>query len=92
MEIPVKGVCGVTFYSPGQIMCIGNGTSSQVRFTLAFAPKAAELLKHLSCALETYDAAKGTWAKIESIRVSPTMSFEASVEANDWKAYRLSSA
>jgi hypothetical protein len=91
IEIPIKGVCGVTFYSPGQIICIGNGTSSQVRFTVAFAPKAAELLKHLSGALEVYDTARCTWAKISSIRVSPTMSFEASVEANDWKAYRVSS-
>jgi len=90
LEIPVKGICGATFYSPGQIICIGNGTSSQARFTVAFAPKAAEFLKHLSGALEAYDAAKGTWTKIGSIRVSPTMSFEATVEANDWKAYRIS--
>ena len=90
LEIPIKGVCGVTFYSPDQILCVGNGTSSQVRFTITFAPKAAELLKHLSCPLEAYDGAKGTWSKSGSIRVSPTMSFEASVEANDWKAYRVS--
>ena len=90
LEIPLKGVCGVTFYSPGQIMCIGNGTSSQVRITVSFAPKAAELLKHLSGALEAYDTAKGTWSKVGSVRVSPTMAFEALVEANDWKAYRVS--
>ena len=88
--MPVRGVCGVTFYSPGQIICLGNGTPSQVRFTVAFAPKAAELAKHLSGALEAYDPSKGAWAKIGSIHVSPTMSFEASVEANDWKAYRIS--
>jgi len=90
LEIPVKGVFGVTFYSPGQIICIGNCTPSQVRFTVAFAPKSAELLKHLSCALEVYDSARGTWTKSGSIRVSPTMSFEATVEPNDWKAYRVS--
>ncbi len=91
LEIPVKGVFGVTFYSPGQIVCIGNGTSSQARFTVTFAPKAAELSKHLSSVLEAYDTAKGTWTKIGSIHVSPSMTFEASVEANDWKAYRVSS-
>ncbi len=91
LDIPIKGVCGVTFYSPGQIICIGNGTSSQVRFTVGFAPRAAELSKHLSCALEAYETGKGSWAKIGSIHVSPTMSFEATVEANDWKAYRVSS-
>ena len=90
LEMPVRGVCGVTFYSPGQIICLGNGTPSQVRFTVAFAPKAAELSKHLSGALEAYDPSKGAWAKIGSIHVSPTMSFEASVEGNDWKAYRIS--
>ena len=90
LEIPAKGVFGVTFYSPGQVMCIGNGTSSQARFTVTFAPKAAELTKHLSSMLEAYDPAKGAWTKMGNIHVSPSMAFEASVEANGWRAYRVS--
>ena len=90
LEVPAKGVFAVMFHSPGQVICIGNGTPSQARFTLNFAPKAAELSKHLSAPLEAYDPAKGAWSKIGSVRVSPTMGFEASVEPNDWKAYRIS--
>ena len=92
LEVPVRGAYALMFHTPGQIICIGNGTQSQARFVVSFPPKAAELSKHLSTALEAYEPAKGTWAKIGSVRVSPAMSFEASVEANDWKAYRLSTA
>ena len=90
LEVPVKGAYALMLHTPGQVVCIGNGTTSQARFIVGFPPKAAELSKHLSTALEEYDPTKGTWTKVGSIRVSPTMSFEASVEANDWKAYRVS--
>jgi hypothetical protein len=90
LEVPVRGVSGVTFHTPGQVICLGNGTSSQARFTIPFQPKAAELSKRLSTPLEEYDPAKGTWAKVGSVRVSPAMSFEAVVEANGWKVYRVS--
>jgi len=90
LEVPVRGVYCVLFHTPGQVICVGNGTPSQMRFTLNFSPKAAELSKHLSTSLEVYDSARGTWGKVGSIRVSPTMSFEAAVEPNDWKAYRVS--
>ena len=90
LEVPVRGAYALMFNTPGQVICIGNGAPSQVRFVVSFTPKAAELSKHLSTTLEAYDPSKGTWAKVGSVRVSPTMSFEASVEANDWKAYRVS--
>ena len=90
LEVSARGVHGAMFHTPGQVICVGNGTPSQARFTVSFAPKAAELSRHLSTPLEIYDPVKGAWAKVGSIRVSPEMSFDASVEANDWKAYRVS--
>ena len=90
LEVPTRGAYALMFHTPGQVVCIGNGTPSQTRFAVNFPPKAPELSKHLSAALEAYDAPRGTWARVGSVRVSPTMSFEATVEANDWKAYRLS--
>jgi hypothetical protein len=90
LEVPARGVYGVTFHTPGQVVCLGNGTPSQARLTVAFQPRAAELSKRLSTPLEEYDPAKGTWAKVGSVRVSPAMSFEASVDANGWKVYRVS--
>ena len=90
LEVPVRGVHALMFHTPGQVICIGNSTPSQARFVVGFPPKAAELSKHLSATLEAYDPARGNWSKVGGVRVSPTMSFEASVEASDWKAFRLS--
>ena len=90
LEVPTRGAYALLFHTPGQVICIGNGTPSQVRFTVSFPPKAAELSKHLSTSLEAYEPSKGTWVKVGSLRVSPTMSFEATIEPNDWKAYRVS--
>ena len=89
LEVPVRGAYALMFHTPGQVICIGNGAPSEARFVVSFPPKAAELSRHLSTALEVFDPAKSSWAKFGSLRVSPTMSFEASVEANDWRAYRL---
>ena len=90
MDVPVKGAFALLFHTPGQVICLGNGTPAPVRFSVSFPPKAPELSKHLSAALEVYEPAKGAWSKIGSIRIAPTMSFEGSVEPNDWKAYRVS--
>jgi hypothetical protein len=90
LEVPTRGAYALLFHTPGQVICIGNGTPSQVRFTVSFPPKAAELSKHLSTSLEAYEPSKGSWVKVGSLRVSPTMSFEATIEPNDWKAYRVS--
>ncbi len=91
LEIPVKGVYGVSFHTPGQVICLGNSTPSTVRLAVNFAPRAAELSRRLSTPLEVYDPSKGIWAKTGSLRVSPTMGFDAVIEANDWKAFRVSS-
>ena len=90
LDLPVRGVFAMTFHTPGQSVCLGNATGSQARFTVTFAPRAAELSKHLSVPLEEYDPVKGGWNRTGSLRVSPAMSFEASLEANGWKAYRVS--
>ena len=90
LDISAKGVSAVTFYSPGQVICLGNSTSSEARFAVTFPPRAADLTKHLSTPLEEYDPARSSWNKTASLRVSPTMTFEASLEPNGWKVYRIS--
>ena len=90
LEVPSRGVYGIMFYTPGQVICLGNCTSGQARFVVSFAPRAAELSKHLSVPLEQYEPAKGSWTKVGSARVLPTMSFEATLDPNAWKAYRVS--
>jgi len=92
VEVGAKGVWGITFYSPGQVICVGNGTSAQSRLTVSFPPRAAELSKHLSTPLEVYEPSKGSWSKIGSVRVLPTMTFDAAVDPGDWKAFRVSTA
>jgi hypothetical protein len=92
LDVPARGVYGINFSTPGQVICLGNSTSAQARFTVSFPPKAAELSKHLSTTLEEYDPTKGSWTKTGTLRVLPTMSFEASMEPNSWKAYRVSTA
>lgn len=90
IDLPVRGVYGVTFHTPGQVICLGNSTGAQARFTVSFSPRTADLSKHLSALLEAYEPLKGSWAKTGSLRVSPTMSFETSLEPNEWKAFRVS--
>ncbi len=90
LELPAKGVFGLTFYNPGQVICLANSTSSPSKFTVSFAPRAAELSRHLSTPLEVFDPTRGGWNRAGSIRVFPTMSFEASLEQSEWKAYRVS--
>jgi hypothetical protein len=90
LDPPARGIYGIIFHTPGQVLCLGNSTSSQSRFTLDFSPRAAELTKHLSTPLEEYDPVKGAWTKTGSLRVFPTMSIDVSLEPNAWKAYRIS--
>ncbi len=90
IEVPQRGVQVVSFSNPGQVICLGNTTGSQLRFAVSFPPKAAELTKRLSTPLEEYDPSKGSWTKTGSIRVSPAMNFEATLEPNGWKVYRIS--
>lgn len=92
IDQPARGVHAICFYNPGQVICVGNSTPSQSKVTVTFSPKAAELAKHLSTSLEIFDSSRGIWSKIGSLRVSPTMVFEAMIEPNRWQAYRLSNS
>lgn len=91
LEVP-KGVFGVTFHSPGQVICLGNSTPSPAKLTVSFPPRAAEFSRRLSTPLEAYDQSRGVWDKIGSLRISPTMSFETAIEPNGWRVFRTSSA
>jgi hypothetical protein len=90
LDTTMRGVYGITFHTPGQIICLGNSTTTQVRLTVNFSPRAADLTKHLSTALEVYEPSKESWSKVGSLRVFPTMSLEATVDPNDWKVFRVS--
>jgi hypothetical protein len=85
-----KGVTGVCFHGPGQAFCLGNGTGFPVRTSVTFPPRGPELSKKLNAPLETYDPDGGSWGKVDSLRITPTMSFEASLGPNEWKAFRIS--
>ncbi|MDA4127668.1 MAG: hypothetical protein OK452_10800 [Thaumarchaeota archaeon] len=91
VDLAAKGVYAVSFFGPGQVICLGNSTSSAARVAVNFSPRAADLSKHLSVPLEAYDPAKESWTKTGSLRVLPTMTFEASLGPNEWKAFRVSS-
>ena len=84
------GVSALSFHTPGQVICLGSSVPAPTKFTVSFSPRAAELARRLSTPLEAYDPVKGTWNRLGSLRVSASMSFEASLEAGGWKAYRVS--
>ena len=90
LDLTTRGIFGLSFHGPGQVICVGNSLGTPVRTTVTFAPRAADLSKRLSTPLEALDPAKGTWARVATLRVFPTMSFEASLGPNEWKAFRVS--
>jgi hypothetical protein len=90
LEPQARGLHAVSFHGPGQVICVGNSTAAPVKATVSFAPKAAELSKRLSTPLEEYDRGAGSWSKVSSLRVFPSMSIEASLAPGDWKAFRVS--
>jgi hypothetical protein len=90
LEPPAKGVAGVSFYGPGQVICLGNTASSQISTTVKFAPHGAELSKQLMAPLEALDPVTGSWTKVSTVRVAPTMAFDAALAPNEWKAFRTS--
>jgi hypothetical protein len=90
IELSTKGVFGISFSGPGQVICLGNSTTTGARFTVTFAPRAADLSKQLSVPLDAFDPIKETWTKTGSLRVQPAMTFDASLGPGEWKAYRVS--
>lgn len=91
LEQTLRGVHAVSFYEPGQLICVGNSSAAPARGTVTFSPKAPELSRQLSVPLEAYDPYKGSWSKSSSLRVGPTMSFEVQLAPEEWRAYRVSS-
>jgi hypothetical protein len=91
LEPPARGVSAVTFYGPGQVICLGSSASSTVQGSLSFPPRGSDLSSKLSTSLESHDASKGTWAKVGTLRVAPRMTFEVSLGPGEWKAFRVSS-
>ncbi len=90
VEASLRGVHSVSFYSPGQVVCVANSAASPVRTRLSFSGRAAALSKRLSTPLEEFEPATGAWNKIGSLRVTQPMTFESPLGPGDWKAYRIS--
>ena len=90
LDSPAKGVAAVTFYGPGQVICLGSSAATSGQGSVNFSPRASDLSSKLSTSLESYDTAKGTWVKVGTLRVSPRMTFEVSLAPGEWKAFRVS--
>ena len=90
LESPARGVAAVTFYGPGQVICLGSSAASPAQGPLSFSPRASDLSAKLSTPLESYDAARGNWVKVGSLRVAPKMTFDVSLGPGEWKAFRVS--
>jgi hypothetical protein len=92
LELPARGLSAVSLHGPGQVICLGNYSIVPARTSVTFVPRAPELSKRLSTPLEELDRGSGSWTKVSTIRVFPTMTFEASLGPGEWRAYRVSTA
>jgi len=92
LDLPIRGLHAVSLHGPGQVICIGNSSAAPARSSVSFAPRAAELSKRLSTPLEEYDRTNGSWAKVSSLRVFQTMTFDAALGPGEWKVFRVSTA
>jgi hypothetical protein len=92
LEMSVRGLHAVSLHGPGQTVCLGNSSTVPARASVSFAPRALELSKRLSTPLEEYDRASGSWTKVSTLRVFPTMTFEVTLGPGEWKAFRVSTA
>jgi hypothetical protein len=89
-EASPRGTHALSFYGPGQVVCVGNSSSSPVRAHVDFPGRAPGLTSKLSTPLEEFDPAGETWSKIGSLRVSPRMGFDVPLGPGEWKAFRVS--
>ncbi len=90
LEVLARGVHAVSLHGPGQVVCVGNSSASPVKASVALVPKAAELARRLTTPMEEYDPQSGTWTKVGTLRVLPTMPLEVALGPGDWKALRIS--
>lgn len=81
----------VSFFGPGQVVCAGNSSEAQTRTTVAFNPRAPEMTRQLTTGLHELDTQSGSWRKVSTVRVLPSMAFEVSLGPGEWKAFKVSS-
>jgi hypothetical protein len=90
VEVVPRGAHSVSFFGPGQVVCVGNSSNTAVAARVTLAPKSPGLSKRLMTPLEEFDSSNRSWNKIGSLRVSPSITFDAPLGPGDWKAYRVS--
>jgi len=90
VEILTRGVHGISFHGPGQIVCVGNSTQAPLRTRITFSGRSAGLAKRLSTNVEEFNPKGESWNKTGNLRVSPTMTFDAQIPSGDWKVFRVS--
>lgn len=82
----------VSFFGPGQAVCVGNESGGTVRNSVSFKPRDPALSKHLSVGLEELDPSTGAWKKASTVRVLTSMSLEVELGPSEWKAFRISTS
>jgi hypothetical protein len=87
--VDTRDVAAISFWGPGQVVCVGSWAQSAAKAKVTFAARAQEL-KGSGASLEAYDPEKRGWAKKETLKVLPELSFEAHLGPGDWKAFRVS--
>jgi hypothetical protein len=92
MDLSVRGLYAVSFYGPGQVICLGSSSPAPMRTSVSFAPRATELSRRLSTPLEEYDRTTGSWTKVSTLRVFPTMKLDVNLNPGEWKVFRISTA
>jgi hypothetical protein len=90
VDVSPSGVHAMSFFGPGQVVCVGNSSPTPIKAHVGLAPRASGLSKQLFAPLEEFEPSNSTWNKVGSLRVSPMMTFDAPIGPSDWKAYRLS--
>ena len=89
-ENSARGISSVSFSVPGQVVCVGSWAQSPVRASVSVPGRAPGLTKRLSTPVEEFDPDTGSWNKVGSLRVSPTMTVDVSLAPGEWKAFRIS--
>jgi hypothetical protein len=90
VEVSPRSIQGISFNGPGQTVCLGNTSQVPVRAQVSFAARSAGLARRLNTPLEEFEPKSCAWNKVGSLRVAPTMTFDASVPQGDWRVFRVS--
>jgi len=84
-----RDFAAVTFYGPGQDICVGNMSRSSGRSRIVLRPREPELTKHLSVGLYELDPSAGSWNRLSTVRVLTSIGFEVDLGPGEWRAFRL---